>query len=593
MTAVTFKRAATAAAVALAFTSGAALAQSPGQQQQQQIRYASGVVLVSPKAGLSDKDLDKLLQGQRGQRRQHWRELNVHVVEVPAGVDALQVAATLARNPHVKFAQVDTKRKVDAVPNDPSYGSAWHLPMIGAPLAWDKSQGTGVTVAVCDSGVDPTHPDLVRVPGYNMFDGNTNTADVYGHGTKVAGAIAMAGANGVGGAGVAYRTKIMPIRVTDSNGWGYDSAIANCITYAADMGARGANVSFGGVCSSPIIQSAAKYMRDRGGVVTASAGNTGAQEVFSGTDLMTCVSATNSGDSRTSWSTYGAFVDVAAPGENIFTTTNGGGYGGASGTSFAAPVTLGVYALMMAANPSLTPAALDNILFTTAKDLGTTGKDVQFGHGRIDAAAAVAKAAGSVVGDTTPPTVSIAGPLGGAKVSGLVTVDVSAQDAGGVASVELIVNGKPYATDTIGPFSFSWDTAALPDGPVTLVAKAVDAAGNATSTQIAVTVANDKTPPVAQILSPGAGSAVSGTVSVNASATDNNKVAKMTLSIDGREVAVTYGPAVSFSWSAGVTSTNLRRGTRRTQTPTTSTITVVAEDQAGNRGSASQTVTRQ
>ncbi len=595
MTAATFTRAAAALAVAAAFSSGAALAQAPGQQKQE-IRYASGIVLVSPKAGLSEKELDKILQGHGGRRQQHWRELNVHVVELPANANALQVAEALSRNPHVKFAQVDVKRKVDMVPNDPAYGSAWHLPKVGAPLAWDRSQGTGVTVAVCDSGVDPNHPDLVRVPGYNMFDGNTDSRDVYGHGTKVAGAVAMSGANGVGGAGVAFKTKVMPIRVTDTNGWGYDSAIANCITYAADMGARGANVSFGGVCGAPIIQAAAKYMRDRGGVVTASAGNTGTQDTTSDTSLMTCVGATNSVDGRTSWSTYGPFVDVAAPGENIYTTINGGGYGGVSGTSFAAPVTLGVYALMIAANPNLSPATLDNILFTTAKDLGTAGKDVYYGYGRIDAAAAVAKAAATVAGDTTPPSVSIKGPLAGAKVSGLVTVDVSALDAGGVASVQLIVNGKPYATDTVGPFSFSWDTSTLADGAATLVANAVDAAGNvASSASVSVTVANDKTPPVAQIISPAAGATVSGTVNVSASATDNNKVAKMTLTIDGREVAIAYGPSLSYAWSTGGTRSGKGNG-RKSQTTTTagtSTLTVVAEDPAGNRASASRTVTRQ
>lgn len=575
-------------AVSSVFSAAASAQSAPPPRQE--VRYARGVILVAPKAGMPAAELDKVLSSHGGKRELHWRELNVHVVRVPAGVSPIAMAAALARNPNIKYAQADIMRKSDMIPNDPSFGSSWHLGTLGAPTAWDRTQGEGVTMAVCDSGVDPAHPDLVRVPGYNMFDNNTNSTDVYGHGTKVAGAVAMAGGNGIGGAGVALKTRVMPIRVTDTNGWGYDSAIANCITWAADKGARGANVSFGGVCGSPIVQAAAKYMRDRGGVVTASAGNTGGLDGSAPNDTMTCVGATNSGDARTSWSTYGDFVDVVAPGENIFTTVNGSSYGGVSGTSFSAPVTLGVYALMMAANPALTPNQLDNILFSTAKDLGTAGKDPYYGHGRIDAAAAVAKAGGTSTADTTAPTVAISNPTAGFKVTGTVGIDVAANDASGVSRVELYVNGTLLATDTLSPFGFSWDTTTAKDGTVNLVAKAYDAAGNmGTSSQVAVTVGNDTIPPVAKILSPTAGSAVNGTVSISASATDNQKVAKMSLQIDGREVAVTYGSSLSYAWSTG-SQTRHKLNSRKTAS---STITVIAEDPSGNKGTASQTVVRQ
>src|SRR5690606_11975288 len=116
--------------------------------------------------------------------------------------------------------------------------------------AWDYTTGQGVTIAILDSGVDPAHPDLKDslVPGYNAFDNNTDTRDVYGHGTKVAGAAAMAGNNLVGGTGVAFKSWIMPIRVTDTAGYGYVSTMANGIVWAADKGARVANLSFRNVC---------------------------------------------------------------------------------------------------------------------------------------------------------------------------------------------------------------------------------------------------------------------------------------------------------------------------------------------------------
>jgi thermitase len=326
----------------------------------------------------------------------------VYVVEIPDRADMQEAISLLRRRPGVRAVQVEMRRPPGRTLNDPQLTDGWHLATIGVPAAWDRASGEGVVMAVCDTGTD-AHPDLDLLPGWNTFDGNANSGDVHGHGTKVAGSVAMSGDNGIGGAGVAYRTRIMPMRVTDANGWGYDSAIAACITRAADMGARGANVSFGGVCGSPTVISAAAYMRSRGGIVTASSGNSGALETTADAGAITCVGATNAADARTGWSTQGPQVDVVAPGDNIFTTTKGGGYGGASGTSFSAPVTLGVYALMLHANPKLGPAELDRILFETAVDLGTPGRDPQHGHGRIDAAAAVARAAGNASPNLAAP----------------------------------------------------------------------------------------------------------------------------------------------------------------------------------------------
>jgi subtilisin family serine protease len=110
----------------------------------------------------------------------------------------------------------------DFVPNDSLYLSQWHLPKISAPLAWNLSQGApGITIAILDSGVDATHPDLAAklVPGYNFYDNNTNTADVYGHGTMVAGVAAALSNNGIGVASVAWQNLLMPIRVTDTQGY--------------------------------------------------------------------------------------------------------------------------------------------------------------------------------------------------------------------------------------------------------------------------------------------------------------------------------------------------------------------------------------
>jgi subtilisin family serine protease len=216
------------------------------------------------------------------------------------------VAQALQRSRKFKFAEVDGALPPAYVPNDPQYPSAWHLPKISAPTAWDNAKGIGVTIAILDSGIDLSHPDLMPqlVPGWNFYDGNNNVADVHGHGTAVAGVAAAAANNGLGVSSVSFQSKIMPMRVTDPEGYGYFSMMADAINRAADNGARVANLSFLGVSMSSTVTSAAQYMRSKGGVVVIAGGNTGAlgptaQHVF------TSVSATDSADARelSSWAT--------------------------------------------------------------------------------------------------------------------------------------------------------------------------------------------------------------------------------------------------------------------------------------------------
>jgi hypothetical protein len=174
-------------------------------------------------------------------------------------------------------------------------------------------------------------------------------------------------------------------------------------------------------------------------------------------------------------------------------------------------------------------------------------------------------------------------------------VNVAASDASGIARVELYANATRLAEDALAPYAFSWDTTGLQDGPATLQAKAYDAAGNAaSSTTISVTVANDKTPPTVAFSSPKSGSTVTGTVAVSVSASDNTKVAKISLMIDGREVAVSNGPTLSYSWntSGGKPGKGKGKGNQGTSGGTSS-LSARAEDPAGNVGTASVTVTRQ
>lgn len=147
------------------------------------------------------------------------------------------------------------------------------------------------------------------------------------------------------------------------------------------------------MAASAAVRAAAQYFVERGGVVIASAGNTAAQEGIAETPWILSVSATDENDALAGFSSWGSYVDLAAPGVGIRTTLNGGGYGSVQGTSYSAPVVAGVAALMLRANPNLTPSELETLLELTAEDLGDAGWDARFGYGRVNAASAVLAAA--------------------------------------------------------------------------------------------------------------------------------------------------------------------------------------------------------
>jgi len=550
--------------------------------------FAPGYILVGPKAGTPDAVVDQTLADHGGRSLGKLDKLNIHVVEVPVDHEA-DTVARLAKNPHVRFAEVDRLVPPTATANDPMFGSEWHLVKIGAPAAWDTSTGSGVTIAILDSGVDGTHPDLSTkiVPGWNFYDSNSNTSDVYGHGTIVAGAAAAATNNSTGVASVAGAAKIMPMRVTDTSGMAYASSLAQALTWAADHGARVASISFQGVAASATVQNAASYFRSKGGVVIVAAGNTGAQDSTAPSDLMTVVSATDSNDVRASWSTYGSFVDIAAPGVNVYSTVRGGGYGAYSGTSMATPIVAGTAALILARRPDFAPAQVTSTLYSSATDIGAVGTDIYYGNGRVNAAAALALAAGAAT-DTTKPSAAITSPTGG-TVSGLVNVAASATDNVGVTRVDLRVNGQTVASDTLAPFQFSWDSTKVPNGTATLTAVAYDAAGNTgTSAGVSVNVSNgapppaDTTPPTIHITAPGSGAKVTGVVAISTSAADNSGATGITqlLYVDGKLVASGNGSSMSYKW-------NTRKAKAGPHT-----ISATARDAAGNAASAQEQVTK-
>lgn len=331
---------------------------------------------------------------------------NAEVDTVPAG-EARAALAALRADPRVQFAQIDHVRHVAGDTPDALLSSQWAL--AGAPgagidaqAAWNAdAYGAGVTVAVVDSGVDLTHPDLAgrlspTADWKDWVDGDGVPQDENGHGTHVAGIIAATRNNGIGIAGVAPEATIMPLRVMDAAGNGYDSDIAAAFDWAANHGAVVVNASLGGSGASPIIRAAIAGHPDT--LFVVAAGNQGVDDdnvVEDPCDApyanVLCVGASAQNGSAASFSNYGASsVDLFAPGVSIVSTYLGGGYALMSGTSMATPQVSGVAALALGRYGAATPTgAAEAASLRRAVDPvpGLAGLSVT--GGRIDALRAV------------------------------------------------------------------------------------------------------------------------------------------------------------------------------------------------------------
>jgi subtilisin family serine protease len=322
--------------------------------------------------------------------RRHVAPLGLHVLEVPEAASEA-IAASLRRSGLFDYVERDYYGHTGSDPNDPSYIAQWHLPKIAGPQAWAVTTGSGaVTVAVVDSGVYAQHPDLAGklLPGWNFVQSNSDTSDVLGHGTAVAGTLAAATNNGIGIAGVNWASHVMPLVVVDENDFAAYSDIASAIQYAADHGVRIINISIGGSSPSSTLQAAVDYAWSRGAVVFASAMNDSSSAPYypAACGHVVAVSATDANDHLASFSNYGSWITLAAPGTNILSTMNGGGYGYWNGTSFSSPIAAGVGALLLAVNPQMTNATLVMLLQQSADSVGDP---IYFGAGRVNAYRAI------------------------------------------------------------------------------------------------------------------------------------------------------------------------------------------------------------
>lgn len=308
-----------------------------------------------------------------------------------------RVIAAAQQDPDLLAVGVDHKVRiasedVRAARVDPRRGEQWALDLLDAESAWRTSQGRGVVVAIIDSGVDGSHPDLraAMVRGVNTRtdsgDHSSPATDRAGHGTHVAGIVAARADNGLGVAGVAPQARIMPVKVLGADGTGWMSDVVEGIRWAVDHGASVINLSLGGT-SADFMKAAVGHAVAQGVTVVAAAGNEDSNVPSYPAALpgVISVSALNPSGRLAEYSNYGATIDLAAPGTDVVSTVPGG-YESMSGTSMATPHVAGVAALVSAISPA---SDVTSVLLRTARDLGLAGRDNRYGHGRIDPVAAL------------------------------------------------------------------------------------------------------------------------------------------------------------------------------------------------------------
>ena len=310
-------------------------------------------------------------------------------VDVPEDKNLESFIAELSKQGDIEYAEPDRRVELAAIPSDPFYaGYQYHHQLIGSESAWDKTTGNAdVLVAVVDDGFDLLHPDLKGriVSPYSVITGKSGDVSVEVHGTHVAGLIAGNMDNGLFGVGVAPSTSIMPIDVFEGED-GFISDVAAGVYYAVDGGADIINMSLVAYADTKVLREAVEYAHSKNVLVVAAAGNDNINSPYypAAYPDVVSVASTDAADKRSDFSNFGKTIDIAAPGTGVFSIFPDKSFGGLDGTSMATPIVSGAAALLKANEPKLSNSDIAGRLMLTAKDLGTVGKDVYYGHGRLN-----------------------------------------------------------------------------------------------------------------------------------------------------------------------------------------------------------------
>lgn len=317
---------------------------SPINNHQVSARY-----IVHFKPGVSYERMQEIYQQAGATLEKDVPQINAQVIKISS---PSRVPANNFNYPgEVDYIEPDYSVQAESMPDDTYENQQWGLFKIHAPEAWGITHSNRtIKIAVLDSGIDSSHPDLAsKIVAQKNFTDSPTTEDIYGHGTHVAGIVAAITNNHTGIAGVAYNASLMNVKVLSDRGGGSYSWIIQGIIWAADNGAQVINMSMDGGVDSPSLKQAVDYAWSKGAVVIAAAGNNGNDNPTYPAAYPECiaVAATDQNDSLYSFSDYGNWVDVAAPGSSI-STMNGGKYLTMEGTSMAAPFVSGLAGLAFA-----------------------------------------------------------------------------------------------------------------------------------------------------------------------------------------------------------------------------------------------------
>lgn len=315
------------------------------------------------------------------------------VIELDNANDKNEVYNELKNNPNIDKIENDHVLNINQIPNDPHYDDQWDISNIDAENIWSYnlvSQKT-VTVAVIDSGIDYNHEDLKGITadgGYNFYDDNSNYLDDNGHGTKVSGIIAANSNNNIGIAGLNANlpVKILPLKVSDSSGEALGSDIIRAIDYAIKQKVDVINISMGGDEYFDLEDQEIQKAISSGIIIVASAGNDGnsGYSYPASYDNVLSIGSVDENNEKSSFSNFNDKIKLCAPGEDIASTNSYGKYSYCSGTSFSSPIVAALAADMKSLRPDMTNKEIIDTMKIDANDLGTAGRDDNYGYGEVD-----------------------------------------------------------------------------------------------------------------------------------------------------------------------------------------------------------------
>lgn len=306
------------------------------------------------------------------------------------------VSRELKKNPKIKYFEEDALVQIAArppPPPQPPQQITWGIERVNAPPAWNNSTGNNVKIAVLDTGISSSHPDLTVSGGINLAGKSKNKKwdDDNGHGTHAAGIIAARN-NSIGVVGVAPDAQVYAVKVLDAYGSGYISDVIEGIDWAVQNNMDIVSLSLGTTTYSQALNDTTANAYKAGILLVAAAGNSGDGNISTNDvlypakfDSVIAVSAVDNNNNAPVWSADGAQVELAAPGVDIYSTWLDGGYVNQSGTSMAAPFVSGMAALVKSRDLSMMPQEIRNKLANNAIDLGEAGKDAVYGYGLVQA----------------------------------------------------------------------------------------------------------------------------------------------------------------------------------------------------------------